>query len=113
ARMVMDAWITPTLERAVIPTRATAYRLPDEVCDQHPIRSLAAAIQYLERGEHAEASAWLAAGMNCTGDNDGFASRRSLIAILIWLSLACEGTDSAREIDEAGALLDEDADEGS
>ncbi len=111
--MITDAWVAPTLERATMPARTTAYLLPDEACDGNAMRSLAAAIQHLELGEHAGASACLAGAGNCVGDDDdGRSSRRSLIATLIWLSLACEGTDSAREIDQAGALLEQDAEAG-
>jgi hypothetical protein len=55
----------------------------------------------------------LAVAVNRFGDDDdGRAPRRRLLATLLWLSVACEGINSAREIDEAAALLDEDADAG-
>jgi LuxR family maltose regulon positive regulatory protein len=113
ARMVTEAWIAPTLERAATPARTAAYRLPDAVCGRDATRALAVAIQHLVRGEHDEASSWMTVAANCPdNDDDGRSARRSFVAALIRLVLACEGTNSARAIDDAVDLLEPQAEVG-
>ncbi len=114
ARMITDSWLAAALEGTPRPVRPTPPLLPDAVCDGDATRALAAAIQHLERGEHEDASAWLAvaATRDVDGDGDESKGRRRLLATLIWLSLAWEGTGSVGEIDAAATLLEEDAGAG-